>query len=105
MFKTSSKLIVLQSLIDAADDDEVGEDKNNRNKTNLSNSSASKKSIGAGYLTSKGAKKVGSNTKKVVKAVRGSNYLTSDAKKAFNLLRHVFIQVPIFEYFDLKRNI
>ena len=72
----------------------------------------SKKSTKAGYLTFKGAKKgsrnlnnSGGNNKKGVKATRGSNYLTLGAKKAFNLLRHAFIQVLIFQYFDSKWHI
>ena len=88
---------ILQS-IDVAEKDEVGESDGNR--TNLLNPSASTRSTGAGYLTSEGAKKSGDNTKKGVKAARGSDYLTPATKKAFNHLRHAFIQVPIFQYFD-----
>ena len=85
---------ILES-IDAANEDEIGEDESGSNKTNLSNSSLSKKSTGAGYLTSGCTKKDGSNIKKYVKAAKGSNYLTSATKKAFNHLRHVFTQAPI----------
>ena len=96
---------ISKSLIDAADKDEV--DENGGNKTNLSNPFALKKSTGADYLTSKDIKKVGnnpkkddSNTKKGVKAVKSSNYLVTNAKKAFNHLRHIFIQMFIFQHFD-----
>ena len=33
------------------------------------------------------------------------NFLTPDAKKAFNHLRLAFIEAPIFQYFDLKSHI
>ena len=89
---------ILQSLIHEADKNEVGRSKNSVNEINLSNPSASKRSIGAGYLISEGAKKTsdnpkrgGGNTKKVVIAAKGSDYLTLDAKKAFNHLQHAFI--------------
>ena len=89
---------ILQSLIDVAKEDEIGRSKSGDNKTNLSNPSASKKFTRASYLTSKGAKKGGNNfkrgggnTKKGIKTARNSNYLTPDAKKAFNHLRHAFI--------------
>ena len=32
-------------------------------------------------------------------------FLTFGTKKAFNLLRYAFIQVPIFQHFDLKWHI
>ena len=35
----------------------------------------------------------------------GADYLTSGAKKAFNLLQHTFIQAPIFQHFDMERYI
>ena len=99
--------IILQLLINAADGDEVGRGESGGNKTNLLNPSASKRSIGADYLTSKGAKndgnnrkKSGSNITKGVKAVRDSDYLTPNTKKVFNHLRHIFIQALIFQYFD-----
>ena len=64
------------------------------------------------YLTSKDAKKGGNNSekggnniKKVVKAVRCSNYLTLDAKKGFNHIWHIFTQVPILQHFDPERHI
>ena len=83
--------IILQLLINAADENRVG--KNSNNETNLSNSSASKKSIRTGYLTFKDTKKVGKklkkgdgNTKKGIQAAKNSNYLTLDAKKTFNHL-------------------
>ena len=78
---------ILQS-IDVADEDEVG--KSGGNGTNLLNLSMSTKYTGAGYLTSKGTKRGGGNTKKGVKAARGFDYLTPAAKKAFNHLRHAF---------------
>ena len=91
----TSSSTILQS-INAADKNEVGDGKSGGNETNLSNSSMSKKSFGAGYLTSGGAKKGGGNTKKGVKAAKGPNYLNSAAKKAFNHLRHAFTQASIF---------
>ena len=77
-------------LIDTASDNKDGRGESQSNKTNLSNLFAFRKSIGAGYLTSKGAKRGNKNTKKGIAAVRGSNYLTSDIKKAFNFLHYVF---------------
>ena len=47
----------------------------------------------------------GSNTKKGVKAVKDSDYLTSDIKIAFNHLRYAFTQALILQHFDLKRYI
>ena len=87
---------ILQSLIDRVNENEICRIENGGNKTNLSNLSTSKKFIGAGYLTSKGTKKSGSNTKKGVETIRDSNYLTLGTKKAFNLLQHLFIQALIF---------
>ena len=62
-----------------------------------------KKSTGTSYLTSKSAQKSGSspnssggNIKKSVKAATGFNHLIPGAKKAFNLLWHVFTQASIF---------
>ena len=37
-----------------------------------------------------------------IKAIRKPNFLTSDAKKAFNHLQLAFIKVPILQHFDLK---
>lgn len=63
-----------------------------KNKTKILSISFTlkKKSIEVGYPNFKSAqkddlnaKKSGSNTKKGVEVVRGSNYLTSDAEKAF----------------------
>ena len=80
-------------MINAPDEDEVGGNEINSNKTNLSNQSILKKSTGTSYLTFESAKKSsdnpkkgGSNSKKDVKAIRGSNYLILDAKKTFNHL-------------------
>ena len=84
--RTSSSTI-LQS-IDMADENEI--DKSGGNETNLSNPFASTRSTEAGYLTSKGAKKGGGNTKKGVKAATDSDYLTPAAKRAFNHLRDTF---------------
>ena len=81
MLKTSSISIVLQLLIDAAGNNEFDESKDDSNETNLSNSSASKKSTRAGYLTPKNDKKGNNNTKKGVKAVKGSDYLILSTKK------------------------
>ena len=83
-----------------ADENEFGTDKSDGNETNLSNSSALKRSTGAGYLTSGGVKKGDGNTKKSVKAARVSDYLIPDAKKNFNHLRYAFIQAPLFQHFD-----
>ena len=76
----------------------MNESKSGGNKINLSNLSISKKFIGTSYLIFRGAKKCGDNpkkgggkTKKYVKAAKSSDYLTLDAKKAFNYLRHLFI--------------
>ena len=78
-----------------ADEDEF--DEIGSNKTNPSNLSASKKSTKAGYLTFKSAnkgnnnpEKSNANTKKCVNAAKSLDYLTPDAKKAFNHLRHIF---------------
>ena len=82
MFEISSPTgssIISQSR-DVADEDKVGDNKFGGNETTLSNSSALKKSIGAGYLTSEGAKKGGGNTKQGVKAAIGLNYLNPAAK-------------------------
>ena len=105
MLRTSSLtgLSTILQLIDVADEDKVGE--SGDNGTNLSNPSTSTRSTRAGYLTSKGAKKGDGNTKKGVKAARGSDYLTLAAKKAFNSLRHAFTQTPILQHFDLKWHI
>ena len=98
MLRLSLALIISHSLIDAAGDNKVDRGESGGDKTNLSNSFVSKKSTRADYLIFKGAKKGGNNfnsgsgkTKKGVKAVRGSDYLTPGAKKSFNLLRYAFI--------------
>ena len=93
MLRTSSPtdlLNILQSLINAADEYEIDGVESVRDEMNLSNSFVSKKSTDVGYLTSGGAKKGGGNTKKGVKANKSSDYLTLDAKKAFNHLRYAF---------------
>ena len=98
MLKTSTttgSLTILQS-INVADEDEVTDGENDADKTNLSNLFMSKKSTRAGYLTSGGIKKGGSNTKKGVKAARDPNYLITAAKKAFNHLWHAFTQASIY---------
>ena len=105
MLRTTSftgKLTILQSLINAANENEVGRYKSGGNETILSNLFASKKFTKAGYPISKNAKKGGknpkkngNNTKKDVIAAKNFNYLTSNAKKAFNYLRHAFIQALI----------
>ena len=86
--------------------------KSSDDKTNLLNPSKLKRSIGADYLTfrdakkgGKNPKKSGNNTKKRIKAARSSNYLTSDAKKAFNYLRYAFTQALILQHFDLEQHI
>ena len=93
---------ILQS-INVAEENEV--DESSDNGTNLSNSFASIRSTKAGYLTSKGVKRGGGNTKKGVKAAKSSDYLTPATKKAFNHLRHAFTQAPIFQYFDPEKHI
>ena len=71
---------ILQT-IKAADEDRVDDGESSSNKTNLSNSNVSKRLIRASYLTFQGTKKGGSNTKKGVKAIEGSDYPTSAVKK------------------------
>ena len=92
--------------------DKFDRSKSGGNKTNLSNLSASKNSIGTDYLTSVSAKKRvnncksgGNNTKKGIKAARNSNYLTLNAEKTFNHLWHAFIQALIVQHFDPKWHI
>ena len=79
-----------------ADEYEIDGSESDGNETNLSNLSMSKRSTGASYLTCGDAKKGSSNTKKGVEAVRGFDYLTLAAKKAFNHLGYAFTQAPIF---------
>ena len=100
---TTSLSTILHSLIDVLDKDKDGESDNN--ETNLSNSSASKRFIGAGYLTSKGTQKSGKNTKNGVKAVKSSSYFISDTKKTFNHLWYTFTQEPILQHFGLEWHI
>ena len=85
-------------MIDAVNEDEVGGSKSDGNEKNPSNLSTSKKSTGAGYLTSNGTKKDGNNPKrgggnikKGIKVAKSSNYLIPSTKKTFNLLQHAFI--------------
>ena len=85
------------------DEDEV--DKSGGDETNLSNSSASMKSTGAGYLTSGSTKRGNGNSKKGVKAARGFDYLTPATKKTFNYLRHAFTQVFIVKHFNAEQHI
>ena len=84
-------LSIILQLINEANDDKFGDGESGGNETNLSNLFASKKATKAGYLTSGGAKKGGSNTKKGVKAARAPYYLNPATKKVFNYLRHAFI--------------
>ena len=73
MLKTTSSTslsTILQLFIDMADKDKVGGSKSSGNKTNLSNLSALKESTGAGYLTSKGAKKAAIIRKRVLKPLK-----------------------------------
>ena len=97
MLKTSPILIVLQLLLDVADNNEIGGVEGSVNEINLSNLFTFKNFIRAGYLTSNNAKKNDGNsnrnadsTKNGVKIAWNSNYLTLDVKKTFNLLRHAF---------------
>ena len=91
-----------------ADEDEVDNSKNDGNETNLSNLSASKVSIKAGYPTFAGAKKGGNNTKKVVKAAKSPDYLTAAAKKLLTtygtcLYKYLFFNTLIRNItFELK---
>ena len=108
MLKTTSPIgssTILQLLINAANRDEIGRDEGVGNETNLSNLFTSKRSIKAGYLTPRSAKKGGNNSEKSVKAAKDSNYLTRNAKKPFNHLRHVFTQALIFQHFDPEQHI
>ena len=89
--------------MDVADEDEF--DKSDGNRTNLSNPPTLTRSTGAGYFTFGGIKRSGGNTKKGVKAAKGSDYVIPAAKKAFNHLRHAFTQAPIFEHFDSEQHI
>ena len=85
MFRTlspTSSSTISQLSINAANKDEVGGVKIGGNETNLSNPFTSKKFTKAGYLIFKSAKKSDGNTKKCVKAARGSNYLIPDIKKS-----------------------
>ena len=98
MLKTTnptSSSTILQSLIDATNKNKG--DESGHNETNLSNPSTSKRSTKAGYLTFKGIKKGsgnpktgGGNTKNGIKAAKTFDYLTLNAKKAFNHLQYVF---------------
>ena len=74
MLRTSPTLIILQLSIDVASSNKIGEVESGGNKTNLSNSSVSKKSTRAGYPNSKDVKdgndnpnSASGNTKKGVK--------------------------------------
>ena len=91
---------VLQSLIDPVDEDKFGGIESGDSETNLSNLFASKESTEASYLIFKGAKKGNGDIKIGVKAASGSDWLILEAKKTFNSLQHMFIQVPIFQHFD-----
>ena len=98
----TSSSTILQLLIDATNEDKVGGSESSGTKTNLSSPSTSKNSTGASNLTSEGTKKGGNNsqrgggnTKTGVKAAGGFDYLTLDAKKAFNYLWHAFTEALI----------
>ena len=91
-WSSTSSSTILQST-NVADEDEVN--KIGSNRTNLSNLSASTRPTKASYLTFGGAKKGSGNTKKGVEAAKSFDYLTPATKKAFNHLRHAFVQVPI----------
>ena len=70
---------ILQS-INIADEDENSESESAVDETNLSNPSTSKRSTRVAYLTSKGAKRGGNNTKKSVKAAKDPDYPIPAAK-------------------------
>ena len=40
-----------------------------------------------------------------IEAIRESNFLTPNTKKAFNYLRLAFIKTPILQHFDLESHI
>ena len=92
----TSSLTISQLLIDAVDEDEVGRIESGGDEINLSNPSASKRSIRTDYLTLQDTKKGNGNTNKGVKAATGSHYLISNTKKALNYLQHAFKQAFIF---------
>ena len=80
--------------MDMADDEFGGSDCSEDEAKILSIFSVSKKLTGGGYLIFN-AKKDNYAAKKGGKGTKNSEYLTSDAKKAFNLLQHIFTQVFI----------
>ena len=85
----------MQLLIEV-ESNEFGKSNCNENEARiLSAFSASKKSTGVDYLTSS-AKKGRQTAKKSGKDARRSKYLTTNTKKAFNLLWHTFTQALIF---------
>ena len=85
MLRTTSytgSLTILQSLVDTTNKDEFGRDKRHGNETKILSTSFT------------------SNNK-----LTGVGYLTSNTKKTFNFLWHIFIQVFILQQFDLKWHI
>ena len=56
------------------------------------------------YLTF-GTKRGDQVIKRGGNSTKGFEYLTLDAKKAFNFLEYIFSQALIFKHFDLKRHI
>ena len=84
-------------------DDEFDEGDCGENKARKV-SASTKGPTGADYLSSNhvshNVSNIVSNSTKNV-----SNYLTPDAKKAFDQLRQSFTKAPIFQHFDPKRYI
>ena len=93
MLKTrspSQSLGISLLFFNVAKEDEIRRGGSNNIKSTITY----KKSIRADYLSFKGT--VG---------VKDFGYLTLDAKKTFNHLRHAFIQMFILEHFNLERHI
>ena len=80
-------------------------DRGNRGKNEAKRASVSiKRPTGADYPTSNHVNHIVSNI--VSNSAKNvSNYLTSDAKKAFNQLRQAFTKVPILQQFDPEQYI
>ena len=93
MLRTTSKTqssAVLLVAINMAEDNEIGSGGGNGMKSMIT----PKKFIGVDYPNFEGT--VGA---------RSFEYLTPNAKKAFNHLRHLFIKASIFQHFDLEHHI
>ena len=75
-----------------ADDNKVVGDGGDKTNETVINLSKNKKSRNLTYVPN-------------IKATGKPNFLTLDAKKAFNYLRLAFIKTPIFQYFNLENHI